>query len=121
MGKVLLAFLPGPQLDEILSEVDYKRHTARTIRSKTALTNELREVRKRGYAVSNEENERAAIEVAVPVLDRAGRVTAAVGVLTNTKTVPMETLVADARPHLEAAADSISAALGYKSTSNEDR
>jgi IclR family transcriptional regulator, acetate operon repressor len=75
LGKVLLAYgvaqLPPGRL---------AARTARTITSRVALAGDLREVRHRGYAVTDEELEPGLVAVAAPVLRDGGAVVAALSV-----------------------------------------
>jgi IclR family transcriptional regulator, acetate operon repressor len=75
LGKVLLAHgaadLPPGRLD---------RRTAKTITSRDALELDLREVRRRGYAVTDEELEPGLVAVAAPVYRDEGAVVAALSV-----------------------------------------
>jgi DNA-binding IclR family transcriptional regulator len=75
LGKVLLAYgaaeLPPGRLT---------RRTARTITSREALAADLAEVRRRGYAVTNEELEPGLVAVAAPVYRDGATVVAALSV-----------------------------------------
>ncbi len=75
LGKVLLAYgaaqLPPGRLEH---------RTARTITSRAALQASLAEVRRRGYAVTDEELEPGLIAVAAPVYSGGGAVVAAMSV-----------------------------------------
>jgi len=55
LGKVLLAFLPGPQVLALIAEKGLPRQTRNTITSQARLLRELREVRRLGYATAVEE------------------------------------------------------------------
>jgi IclR family acetate operon transcriptional repressor len=75
LGKVLLAYdaaqLPPGRL---------AARTSRTITSRSALEDDLREVRRRGYAVTDEELEPGLVAVAAPVFRDGGAVVAALSV-----------------------------------------
>jgi DNA-binding IclR family transcriptional regulator len=75
LGKVLLAHgaaeLPPGRLEQ---------RTERTITSRAALELDLREVRRRGYAVTDEELEPGLVAVAAPVFRDGGAVVAALSV-----------------------------------------
>jgi IclR family acetate operon transcriptional repressor len=68
-GKVMLAFKGGDFALPVLG-TPMRRFTARTITTAAALENELGAIRKRGYAVDNEEMEDGVRCLAVPVFDR---------------------------------------------------
>jgi IclR family pca regulon transcriptional regulator len=79
-GKALLAFLPRPDLDQLLDRIDLIQRGPRTLTSKTALLTELDHVRRTGVAVNDEELESALRSIAVPVRSRSGEVIAAVNI-----------------------------------------
>ena len=54
-GKVLLAALPDEELDRYFAEAERARFTPSTVTGEKALRRELAEVRKRGYALTDEE------------------------------------------------------------------
>ncbi len=78
-GKLLLAFAAEPTLEEALA-ADLPRLTPRSITDTTHLSDELRAIRDRGFALSYEEGEVGTTSVAAPVRDATGRVVAAIGV-----------------------------------------
>jgi len=108
LGKVLLAYgaatLPPGPLDP---------RTPRTITSRSALEDELRQVRDLGYAVTDEELEPGLVAVAAPVLRDGAVVVAALSV-----SAPAGRLGAAVIPEVAracvAAAGSLSAALGHR-------
>ncbi|MBT0773813.1 helix-turn-helix domain-containing protein [Kineosporia sp. J2-2] len=85
MGRVLLAGQPGPWLAEYLTRVRLTGFTAHTIVDGEKLRAELDLVRDQGWCLVDEELEPGLRSVAAPVLDRAGRVVAAVNVSTTTR------------------------------------
>ena len=71
MGKVLLATLPDETWRSRLGDSRLEKHGPGTITSKSRFDLQLRNVRKRGYATSNQELWPEVLAVAVPVLDAA--------------------------------------------------
>lgn len=69
VGKVILAYLPDSEVDEIWNSSAVERRTEYTITDLPTLRKELRLIRKRGYALDNEENELGIRCIAVPVFD----------------------------------------------------
>src|SRR6478609_4603462 len=67
MGKVLLAFLPAPELDALLDEIELTRRGPNTITARRRLLEELEQVRRRGLAVNNEELASGLRSIAAPV------------------------------------------------------
>ncbi|HKC29038.1 MAG TPA: IclR family transcriptional regulator C-terminal domain-containing protein [Jatrophihabitans sp.] len=83
MGRVLLAHLPGDELDEYLSSHELTPLLPRTITDVAKFRTELDRVRADGYALVNQELEEGLVAVAVPVRDRKGQVRAAINLSTH--------------------------------------
>jgi DNA-binding IclR family transcriptional regulator len=79
-GKVMLAHLDEAVRARLLRNVTLKPCTKYTITRTEELEAELAEVRRRGYAVNNQEFMIGIIGVAVPIADCQGRVLAALAV-----------------------------------------
>ena len=79
VGKVLLAFAPSEVVLEAAAHLT--RETRHSIIEPGRLARDLAEVRRRGYARTNEEMSLGACSLAVPVVDRSGEVVAAVGIV----------------------------------------
>jgi len=79
-GKAMIAFLPEPDLEDLLRRVKFVRHTANTLRDRIALKAELNRIRRRGYAVDDEEIEVGLRCVGGPVRDSAGSIVASIGI-----------------------------------------
>ena len=75
VGKVLLAYMEEEKLREFLLKHRFMRHTSRTIASADALIEEVRRVRRVGYAYDDEEEELFVRCLAVPVFDPDGGAT----------------------------------------------
>jgi DNA-binding IclR family transcriptional regulator len=80
VGKVLVAWMPRPEVEAILREKGLKKRTPRTITSQGRFFAELERVRAHGYAVDDEENSLGARCVAAPVFDLLGGVEFALGI-----------------------------------------
>jgi IclR family acetate operon transcriptional repressor len=70
LGKAITSRLPEHQVRRILAEEGMPQRTSRTITDPRSFLEELAEVRRRGYALDNGENEEDGRCVAVPVPDR---------------------------------------------------
>jgi IclR family pca regulon transcriptional regulator len=79
-GKVLLAGLDGAGLDAYLGAVPLERKTATTITEADALRAEISEVRRKGFAIDDQETEDGLYAISVPILDPEGHVRAALAV-----------------------------------------
>jgi Bacterial transcriptional regulator len=66
-GKALLAYLPRPDLDELLDRVELVQRGPRTLTSKAALLAELAQVHHPRVAVNDEELDSALHSIAAPV------------------------------------------------------
>lgn len=79
MGKSLLAFDSRERVGSI-DDLQLDRITPQTLTTKTALRQELKEVRERGYAFDNEESIPGVSCVGAPILDASGGAVAAIAV-----------------------------------------
>lgn len=80
MGRVLLSGLPPEQLRTRLQSMELKAHTPHTITDIEQLIERIDQARQQGWAMIEEELEMGLSSVAAPVLDRNGRVVAAVNI-----------------------------------------
>ena len=78
VGKVLLLDKSDEEINEIIKVRGLTKLTSRTIRSKQELVTELGKVRRRGYAIDDEECEEGVRCVAAPLRDYSGGVVAAI-------------------------------------------
>jgi IclR family pca regulon transcriptional regulator len=107
MGRVLLAALPDAELEAYLENLKPKAYTPRTIVKLPQLRNAILEVRKRGYAIVNEELELGLRSLAVPVHSRSNRVVAAINVGTHVARIDRSTLLKTCLPVLQDGAQSL--------------
>ncbi|WP_157181559.1 IclR family transcriptional regulator [Actinopolymorpha alba] len=113
VGKAMLAALPGNDWRDRLPRRLTAR-TPRTITSLTALRRDLTDVRQCGYALDRGENEAGVSCVAAPVLDRQGRVVAAISVAAPDTRLD-DALLARMAAAVVDAASSCSSRLGHRS------
>jgi IclR family transcriptional regulator, pca regulon regulatory protein len=92
MGRVLLADLPAPELDERLSRLQPRPLTARTVTDTAALRAILAAVGRQGYAAVDQELEDGLRSLALPVRDGGGRAVAALNVSVHSSRASMTTL-----------------------------
>ncbi|SNS96839.1 transcriptional regulator, IclR family [Granulicella rosea] len=111
MGRVLLAYLPTEQLEQYLSRVDLIPHTTRTITSVEKLRLALRNVRRLGYALVDQELEVGLRSLAVPVYAPSGRVVATVNLSGNAPRMPVYDMQTHFLAPLRNAASELSAFL----------
>ncbi|WP_143261873.1 IclR family transcriptional regulator [Allokutzneria sp. NRRL B-24872] len=110
IGKCVLAHLGVTERDDVLGGAGLARRTPATITEREQLDTELAEVRRRGYAVDDEENEASIRCVAAPLLDASGRPVGAVSVSGVAFLVSREQIEAFA-PEVRHAAQSLAAVL----------
>ncbi len=80
LGKAILAFLPEGELEAYLQSVDWVAMSPKTIATPEQLKIDLQKIRKRGYAVDDEELSLGLRCVGAPVFDHEGRPTYALSV-----------------------------------------
>ena len=110
-GKTLVSELHEPELSRALGELT--AYTPSTVTDRAALDRDLVRVRERGYAVAADELDVGLTAIAAPVRDAHGEVVASVSVSGPTFRFT-EARIGQILPDLRAAAEDISAALGYR-------
>jgi IclR family pca regulon transcriptional regulator len=109
LGKVLLAGLDAAELDRVLAEPSRAGVVARWRPERDELDAVLREVRARGWALTDEQLASGIRSIAAPVRDGTGRVVAAMNVTVHAAEVSVETLTGDYLPLLLQTASAVSA------------
>lgn len=112
-GKVLLAFLPPPELEVLLTTLPLVAVTSQTITDREQLLEELSTVRQRGYAVSVGERSPWASAAAAPIWDWSGKPIAALSVLGPSHRLTSEVVPALGQQVQQVALE-ISTALGHR-------
>lgn len=112
-GKVLLAYLPEQQVDEVIHEHGLPKMAKNTITNGTQLLEELCRVREQDVAANIEENIDGVICVAAPVRDQSGQVVAAISV--SGPAIRMEVILEGVKQEVKRVAARISAMLGCPS------
>jgi DNA-binding IclR family transcriptional regulator len=79
-GKAIMAFGPPDAPAALYGGRELERLTARTLTTLAALEDDFKRIRRRGYALDNEEHEEGVGCVAAPVFDHTGRPCAAISV-----------------------------------------
>lgn len=107
IGKLFLAFLPGPKRAMLLDQLELGPFTATTITTMTVLEAELDQVRREGLAVDREEFIAGVVCLAVPIFNARQEITAGIAIQAPSARMP----ISDAYRHrlaLQAAARAIS-------------
>jgi IclR family pca regulon transcriptional regulator len=114
LGKMLLASLPERELRTQLASMKLTRFAAHTLTGKRALREQLDRTRAQGFAVNDSELEDGSVAIAVPVRNEAGEVIAAANLSAQSSMISLPEMTDALLPHLTAAADGISARLGFR-------
>jgi IclR family pca regulon transcriptional regulator len=109
LGKVLLAALPPEEAERVLAEPSRSGITPRAVPGTEERAAILREVRARGWALTDEELAAGIRSVAAPLRDGDGRVIASLNVNTHAAETPVEVLTGEYLALLLQAAGAISA------------
>ena len=113
LGKVLLADLPPDELMSRLARTELTSYTSRTIVNRESFLRELASVRKRGYAIDDEELVYGLRAVAAPIRDASQKAIAAINVSGTVTTISLEHMDHVLRSAVVKTAEQISLALGY--------
>jgi IclR family pca regulon transcriptional regulator len=111
MGRVLLAWAPPDQVDEVLGRRSLAQITPNTVTDVASLRELLRRVREEGWCIVSEELEAGLLSASAPVRDRSGTVVAALASSTSIGRSSVEELQRDVVPLLVEIADRISSSL----------
>jgi DNA-binding IclR family transcriptional regulator len=79
-SKVLMAYLREEDWDLIIKKEGLKRYTSNTITNRNKLIAHLREVRKRGHALSDQEVDRDVRAIAAPIFNGLGEAVAGLSI-----------------------------------------
>jgi IclR family pca regulon transcriptional regulator len=108
LGKVLLAALPPAEAERVLAEPSRSGITPRWQPDAAERAAALREVRARGWALTDEQLAPGIRSVAVPLRDGDGQVIAAINVNSHAAETPLDVLIGKHLPLLLQAAGAIS-------------
>jgi DNA-binding IclR family transcriptional regulator len=113
VGKVMLAYMPTGEQDQVLPELDLKRRTPNSVGNLQELRVELLRVRKNGYASDLEEHELHIRCVAAPIWDHTGSVQSSLSITAPAFRMPVARL-RQLAPLIQSVGRKISAELGYQ-------
>jgi len=109
LGKAMLAALPPDEAEQLLAEPSRSGITARWQPTAAERAAELRDVRARGWALTDEQLAFGIRSVAAPLRDGSGRVIAAMNVTVHAAETPVGVLTGEYLPLLLRTAGAISA------------
>jgi DNA-binding IclR family transcriptional regulator len=114
VGKVLMAYLSPEALARMVEEKGLPRRTGNTITDFNQLKEHMALVRKQGYAIDDEENERGIRCVGAPIFNEVGRVVAAISVSGPAFRVTKKSVQESLKKEVMATALRISQGLGFR-------
>jgi IclR family KDG regulon transcriptional repressor len=112
-GKTLLAYSSTETVEKIINAQGLERYTPHTITTVDGLFEELDTVRKRGYAMDDSEHEKNIRCVAVPILNEAEQIEAALSITGTTIDFPTEDAMHKTAQILKDVRDKIRREMGY--------
>ena len=118
MGKAMLAYLPENQLKTRLNGAVLQACTANTIIETDSLEADLAKVRRKGYAINNQELAVGLRAVAAPIWGEEGQVVAAINISGSTEAISRSRLKQELAPLLSETAAEISQSLGFMDGNN---
>ena len=107
MGRAILANLEAKELEAVMPRIEFKRYTERTITSPAKLTHVLKQVRREGYSIIDQELEHGLRSMAVPIQNPSGKVVAALNIGAHAQRVSIQEMQTKFLPHLRAAAQEL--------------
>ena len=112
-GKVFLAYLGKPMVDELFETMILDKMTPQTITDKRKLKTEIIKVGESGYAVDNEEWTMGLKCVAAPILDFYGKIQGTISVSGPADRLPEEKIVEEIVPAVLDHSNEVSRKMGY--------
>jgi DNA-binding IclR family transcriptional regulator len=116
LGKVLLAFLPEAESSRVMKQTKLTPFTTNTVSSRAKLMEELKKVRRQGYAFDFRESEEGVECIAAPIRDHLGNVIAAISISGPQKKIGTPNEMQFVSQVVEGAA-LISSKMGYREDS----
>jgi DNA-binding IclR family transcriptional regulator len=114
VGKILAAYLAEDELDQIVKARGLPRRTQNTITNRTRFKEHLQDVRDKGYAVDDEENEKGIRCVAAPIRNENREVIAAMSISGPSIRLTLNAIQNSLKDHVCDTALNISKKLGFR-------
>lgn len=111
MGRVLLAGLGPERLQKYFASTEFTAFTDHTVTDRSKLQKLVDECRRNGYSAVEDELAYGVVAVAVPVLDQASRVVAALNSSSHSRKISKARLVRERLPMLQEMSGKISREL----------
>lgn len=113
MGKVLLAYSDRETVDRILRSGPLKKHSSRTLTDPSLIEEQLREIRRTGVAVADQEYHQDVRGASAPVFDAHGRANAVICAHGPRQRIPLSGFPL-LQHRVKEAAEAISRDLGWR-------
>ena len=114
VGKMILASFSEEELQSFFREKSLGRRTENTITDPILLREHLKTVRKQGYAVDDEENEKGIRCVAAPIYNEIGKTVAAISITAPAFRVTKKSIQETLKKEAMETASKISERLGFR-------
>lgn len=119
LAKAILAFISETEMKAILDKTELTPFTKNTIISITAYEEQLKEIRRLGYAIAVEENVYGFSAIAAPIRGNHGKVIASVAIMVPSFRISKQKLIGSFRKEVLETAGKISYAMGYRDNNME--
>ena len=110
-GRVLLGGLSAAELDVVLKESNIRKHTKYTVTSIPELKRIIRRDHDCGWSLQSQELEEGVCSISVPIVDRSGRIIAAMNVAGSFSRTTPRKMISTILPRLKRAAQEIRSLL----------
>lgn len=114
LGKAMLAFKEEEELEQLLKDETFIKHTSKTVENMEGLKKQLKEIKSKGYALDDEEFVEGLKCVAAPIKNYTGEVVAALSVAVPKYRYEEGNKQIDYIDLVKSCAEGISKELGYK-------
>nr|WP_238941820.1 IclR family transcriptional regulator [Bacillus sp. REN10] len=119
--RILLAFLPDEQKEELINEAVIEKYADGTIMDKHVLRQMLIESKEKGYSISHSELENYSSAIAAPIFDYTGKVIAGLSVVGPEARFQDEAHIQSLIIQLKQSAEEISKKMGWKGEGEDAR
>ena len=113
VGKVILAYQSEEEIDRLLDKAELLPFTDKTLTDKQQIKEQLKQVKKQGYAIDNEEIELGLFCIAAPIFNHQGKVIASISCSAPITRFSSER-IPSAIAVVKNTADAISRRIGYQ-------
>jgi IclR family pca regulon transcriptional regulator len=110
-GRILLGGLSKSELNRVLKEINIKKQTKYTVTSTTELGRIIRRDHERGWSLLNQELEEGICSISVPIVERSGRMIAAMSVAGSLSRTTPKKMISMVLPRLKQAAQEVHSLL----------